>query len=496
MREHAPPQAFSGVRPPDNKQPPAGATAARVLKSRDPIDRPHTRRDMPKTAPKKTAATAETKAALERIARRDGALRSFVRVTPETALAEAALVDAKAAAGDISGFVRGLPIAVKDIIDMAGVVSGCGSLTQAEAPAAERDAPVVQRLRANGAIVVGKTHTVEFAFGGYGTNVTVGTPWNPWDLKVHRTPGGSSSGSGAAVGGGLVPAALGTDTGGSVRIPAALCGCVGLKTSVGRVGRARVAPLSKTLDSIGPLARDVTTAAHMLAAMQGHDADDPRTEGIKAADPFTDLERGVKGLRLGRVSEADLPGLSSESRADFEAAVRRLADLGAHIETVSIDGVVERGGNLCGQIIAAEAFAYWRQYADDPNSGLATPIRKRMLSGKAIAAGDYIGVLERQRRDIAAFRGTFDRLDALLLPTIPLPAIPIAEVDERVAIMAAYTRWVNYLDLCAIAVPTALSPAGLPLSLQIVVRHLDDALALRIARAFEAARGPFPAPKA
>ncbi len=451
---------------------------------------------MPKQ--KKPAAgastVAATRAALDAIERENGALRAFIRVTAETALAEAQLADAKAAAGDTGGRVHGLPVAVKDIIDLAGVVTGCGSLTTAGAAPASRDAAVVQRLRAEGAVIVGKTHTVEYAFGGYGTNVTVGTPWNPWDRKVHRTPGGSSSGSGVAVGAGIVPAALGTDTGGSVRIPAALCGCVGLKTSVGRVGRSRVAPLSKTLDSIGPLASDVTTAARMLAAMQGHDPDDARTDGIRPIDPMADLEKGVSGMRFGRICDADLAGLATETRSDFESAVRRLSDLGARIETIELGGIIERYGNLCGQIIAAEAYAYWRRFADDPTSGLAEPIRKRMLSGKAISGGDYITLIEDQRRAIAAFHGTFDRLDALLLPTTPLPAIPVAEVDERVAVMAAYTRWVNYLDLCAVAVPTSLSAARLPLSLQIVVRHLDDALALRIARAFEAARGAFPAP--
>lgn len=448
---------------------------------------------MPAAAPLSTAIVAETKATLARIERDNGALRAFVTILPETALAEAALAEARAKTGDAARPLNGIAIAVKDIIDIAGQVSGCGSLTQQGSKPAASDAAAVARIRAAGAVIPGKTHTVEFAFGGYGTNVTVGTPHNPWDRRVHRIPGGSSSGSGVAVGGGLVPGALGTDTGGSVRIPAALCGCVGLKTSIGRVGRSGVAPLSQTLNSVGPLARDVTLAARMLVALQGADADDPTTGGIAPVDPFATLEKGINGLRFGRIADADMPLTSPEMRADFDAAVRRLEMLGARIEPVKLPHSFDAYGSLCGEIMAPEAYANWRALADDPASRLADPIRARMLSGK-VAAADYISALKRQQREIANGLAVFDRLDAIVLPTIPFPAIAVAEVDERRAPMAAHTRFVNYLDLAALAIPTALSTGGLPMSLQIVVRKFDDALALRIGRAFEIARGGFPKP--
>jgi len=446
---------------------------------------------MSATSPTAVAQTAST---LERIERDNKRLNAFVHICRDTALAEAALVDARRAAGDESRPLSGMAIGVKDIIDVGGVVSGCGSLTRRNGPPAERDAPVVEKLRAAGAIIPGKTHTVEYAFGGYGTNVTVGTPWNPWDLAVHRIPGGSSSGSGVAVGARLLPAALGTDTGGSVRIPAALCGCVGLKTSVGRVARTGVAPLSQLLDSIGPLAQDVTTAARLFVAMQGPDAGDATTIGIQPVDPMPDLDRGVKGLRIGRIADKDLPLLSDEAKADFAAAVSRLEALGARIEPVELGGSVETWGNLCGMFIASECYANWQALADDPASGLADPIRARMLFGKRISAAQYIQALAERERAIAAFLRQIDRLDALILPTIPYPAIPVAEVDETRAPMAMYTRWINYLNLAGLAVPTALSRGGLPMSLQIVVRRLEEPLALRIGHAFEQARGAFPAP--
>lgn len=443
---------------------------------------------------KPTTTIAETERTLELIERENPRLNAFVTVLRETALAEAALVDARRAAGDEARALAGMAIGVKDIIDVAGVPSGCGSLTRRNVPPAEADAPVVDRLRAAGAIVAGKTHTVEYAFGGYGTNVTVGTPWNPWDAKVHRVPGGSSSGSGVAVGGRLLRAALGTDTGGSVRIPAALCGCVGLKTSVGRVARTGVAPLSQLLDSVGPLAEDVTTAARLFAVMQGPDAGDKTTIGIDPVDPMPELDRGVKGLRLGRIADRDLPLLSEEVKADFAAAVARLESLGARIEPVELPGDIDTWGNLCGQFIAAECYANWQALADDPDSGLASPIRARMLSGRHITAATYLQALKAREGAIKTFLHSVDRLDALLLPTIAFPAMPVAEVDETRAVMALYTRWVNYLNLAGLAVPTTLSRGGLPMSLQIIVRRLEEPLALRIGYAFEQARGAFPRP--
>lgn len=439
------------------------------------------------------SAVAETRLTLERIERENKVLKAFVAVLGETALAEAALADVRAKAGDTARGLDGEPIAVKDIIDVAGVVSGCGSLTQRGAKPAAKDAHAVARLRQAGAIVPGKTHTVEYAFGGYGTNITIGTPWNPWDRRTHRIPGGSSSGSGSAVGAGLVPGALGTDTGGSVRIPAALCGCVGLKTSVGRVSRSGVAPLSQTLDSIGPIARDVHMAARMLVALQGVDPTDASTEGVAPVDPFIEFERGIDGLRIGRIADGDMPLASPEMRADFANALRRLQGLGVRIVPMKLPRSLDAYGSLCGHIMAPEAYANWGHFAEDPASGLAAPIRARILTGKVLAS-DYIATLARRRREIADFLTVFDRLDAIVLPTIPFPAIPVAEVDESRAPMAAHTRWVNYLDLAALAVPTALSTGGLPMSLQVVVPRLDDALALRIGRAFELARGPFPKP--
>jgi aspartyl-tRNA(Asn)/glutamyl-tRNA(Gln) amidotransferase subunit A len=422
-------------------------------------------------------------------------LHAFTQITRGSALAEARLADVRAAEGAAHGLLYGVPVGIKDIADVEGLVSGCGSLTRKQAEPAERDAHVVTRLRTAGAIVAGKTHTVEYAFGGYGTNITVGTPWNPWDLKVHRIPGGSSSGTGSIVGAGVLPGGLGTDTGGSVRIPAALCGCVGLKTSIGLIGRTGIAPLSQTLDTAGPLAQDVTMAARMFAAMIGHDPDDPSTEDFHPIDPLRDLEKGVAGLRIGRIVDEDLTLTADEVRADLTKAAGTLEKLGARIEPFKMPQSFDSFARLNGIIIASEGYANWRKLIDDPRSGMADPIRTRFLGGKTISAADYLDVMRAREKDIDAFLSAMDRLDAIILPTIPFPAVPVAEVDETKSPMAHFTRWANYLALAGLAVPTALTKAKLPMSLQIVVRRFDDALALRIGRAFEKARGAFPTPK-
>src|SRR5208282_997479 len=217
-------------------------------------------------------------------------------------------------------------------------------------------ATLARRLIAQGMIVLGKTHTVEFAMGGWGTNQHLGTPWNPWDLGVPRTPGGSSSGSGVAVAAGLAPWAIGTDTGGSVRLPASWCGLSGLKTTIGRVSTHGILPLSPTLDTPGPMARSVEDAALLYQVMQAPDALDPRTRGIPPSDPLAMLRRGVRGLRLTRMPEAEREGVDGEVLAAYDSAVESLARLGAEIVTADLPCRFADCTALTGCIIGAEGY--------------------------------------------------------------------------------------------------------------------------------------------
>ncbi len=420
-------------------------------------------------------------------------LRAFVRTTTEQAYSAAEAADTRAVLGIPPRPLEGLAIGIKDIIDVAGLPTGAGSLTRKAVPAAAADAHVVTRLLAAGAIIPGKTHTVEYAFGGWGTNLAVGTPWNPWDAATHRTPGGSSSGSGVAVGAGVLPAALGTDTGGSVRLPAAFCGCVGLKTSIGLVSRAGVVPLAETFDTIGPMARDVATAARMLAVMQGEDPQDTTTIGITRGDPLADLERGVRGLRVGRLGDADMPLATPGMRGAFDAAMRRLSDLGASVEPFALPVPLANLSKHMSALMAVEAYAHHRAFVDDPKSALHGTIRARMALGARIMAADWLTMCRERTQEIQRFGSALDRFDALLLPTTPFTAHAVEGVDEALS-PGAHTRFVNYLELCALSVPMSVTPDGLPTGLQIVCRRFDDPLALRIGHAFERARGPFPKP--
>ena len=433
-------------------------------------------------------------ATIESISAHEHQLHAIAQRIDEIALADARRCDALTHAGSHAGPLHGLPFAVKDIIDVAGVPTRSGSLTRSEHPNATTDATVVAKLRAAGAVPLVKTNTVEFAIGGWGTNQTVGTPHNPWDMHIPRVPGGSSSGTGVLVGSGLLSAGLGTDTGGSVRIPAAFCGCVGLKTSIGLVSRAGVTPLSETLDTVGPLTQSVATCAAMLAAMQGSDPRDPSTLGIEKVDPISSLNRGNQGLRLGVLPYEAMPDLSSEMRESFEQAKRLLLDSGVTLGNCSLPMSLAEYQRQGGAISAVEAYTTYGHLVDDPNSAMAAPNRERMRVGRSVPASELVKIWRIRQQAIADFEHVIGDFDAIILPSTPTTAIPIADVDEANMSMSSHTRFANYLALAALSVPIGLGDAGLPTSLQIVVRRFQDPLALRIGAGFEQVRGPVPLP--
>src|SRR5438105_3893274 len=270
-------------------------------------------------------------ALLGRIAAHDPKLHAFIDVYADDARLAAEAADKAIRSGHAVGPLHGVPIALKDLIDLEGRITTGGSMVWRErrSPAT---ATLARRLIAAGMIVIGKTHTVEFAMGGWGTNQHLGTPWNPWDPEVARTPGGSSSGSGVAVASGMAPWAIGTDTGGSVRLPASWCGLSGLKTTIGRVSTHGILPLAPSLDTPGPMARSVEDAALLYTIMQGPDPLDPRTlSSPPPSDPMAGLRRGVKGLRLARMPNAERDGCTPEVLAAYDEAVDTLGRLGAEI---------------------------------------------------------------------------------------------------------------------------------------------------------------------
>lgn len=428
---------------------------------------------------------------LERIAHLDPALNAFRRVTAERALAAAAAAERQIAAGQYLGPLHGIPYVTKDLFDVAGLPTTAGSRALENAVAAA-DATVSARLARAGMVLLGKTNTVEFAFGSVGINHSHGTPHNPWSAVPH-VPGGSSSGSAVAVAAGFAPLATGTDTACSVRTPAALCGVVGLKTTVGRISRAGVYPLSSTLDSVGPLARSVRDAALLFTALQGPDPADPTTLGVVPLDVLTTLDDGIDGLRIGFAE-----GLLFDAvDPDVERAVRATGAvfdaLGARVTALEFEAAAEvmARPSIISQV---EGYAVNAALLEQRPDELDPVVRERMLPGAQVAAVEYrraldaLGPLRRQADRV------FDRFDVLLAPTSMLPAIEVTRVDADFATYMQYaSRYLrncfvgNLLNLCAVSVPCGFTAQGLPVGLMIYARAFREDLALRVAQAFEAA---------
>lgn len=412
--------------------------------------------------------------ALARIADPKGeGARVCLTVYGDTARAAADASDARAARGRSLGSLDGVVVSIKDLFDVAGEPTRAGSKILAEeaAPAAS-DALIVQRLRQAGTVIVAKTNMTEFAFSGIGANPHFGTPGNPCDRG--RVPGGSSAGAPVAVADGMCDIAIGTDTGGSVRIPAALCGLVGFKPSRQRVPTEGAFPLSKTLDSIGPIARNV--------------ADCAKADAIMAGEEFTPLgTSALAGVRFGLPEGLLLERLDDIVAPAFAAAVARLDAGGvrlSHEKLPLLDdwvAVNERGGVIPPEACAVHRDRLRRRAADiDPN------VRVRIERGCAVSEADLAEILRERRRLVAAMDARVNGLDALVIPTTAIVAPTIAEVDDakvfavRNAAVLRNTSMVNFFDLCAISLPLS---ASLPVGLMLVARNGQDRRLLRIADA-------------
>ncbi len=442
-------------------------------------------------ATKKVSPVEVLQAHLTRIEQLDGRLRSYLAVFADSALEAARAAEAAVAAGGSLPPLHGVPVAVKDLFAVAGTPTTGGSRFLTEP--ARADATVVARLRAAGAVILGKLNLHEFAYGPEGTNPHFGTPWNPWDATVHRLPGGSSSGSAVAVAAGLSPAALGSDTGGSIRMPAALCGVVGLKPTYGRVSRAGVLPLSWSLDHAGPLARRAADAAAILSAIAGADPADPSSSRQPVPDYVAALSGSVRGMRIGLVGEY-LRQAEDEVQAAVAGTVATLERLGCVVAEVAFPTARFALGASLG-IIAPEALAYHAPLLSRHAREYAPDVRQRLLVGRFLTATDYV-TAQRARLVIRDdVEQALRRVDCLLTPTLPVAAPPVAAVELTVrgrvetprSAFTMFTRLFNLTGHPAIAVPCGLSRGGLPLSCQVVGRAFDEASILRLAHAYEEA---------
>jgi aspartyl-tRNA(Asn)/glutamyl-tRNA(Gln) amidotransferase subunit A len=424
----------------------------------------------------RTTSRKLTEQALARIADPAGeGSRAFMKVYAESALAEADFADRLRKSGVRRSPVDGLPVSLKDLFDVAGDVTRAGSRTYSVK--AERDAPVVARLRAAGAVLIGRTNMVEFAFGGVGLNPHYGTPKNPYDRKTGRIPGGSSSGAAVAQADGMCVMALGSDTRGSVRGPSALCGVVGFKPTQRRVSRDGAFPLSYTLDSVGPLANSVACCAAYDAVLSGEPA------------PLADLP--AKGLRLMLPRSSALKDLDAEVERAFQAAVEKLSRAGALFTEVAVPAFDRqseyfRNGGYAG----AESYSIHRPWLEriaeyDPR------VAKRVLLGKDFLAADYVALGELRRAFVREVEGLAAPFDAIVMPAVPCVAPAIADAG---ASDEAYFRWndrinrnsglVNFLDGCGVTVPCH-APGSAPVGFLVLGPALSDRRILAVAAAVE-----------
>lgn len=415
-------------------------------------------------------------ASLARIRAQDEWLHSFTAIYEEEALAAADAADRMMRAGCWLGPLHGIPVAVKDLIDIAGKVTTGGSPLFAGRQA-QRSARIVERLHAAGAIIVGKTHMVQFALGAWGTNEHMGTPRNPWDHKTHRTPGGSSSGSAVAVSAGLVPLSIGTDTGGSVRVPASFCGITGLKATAGRIDTAGVLPLSTTLDSIGVFARSAADAALLYAVL----ADDP---SIAAEEPARKKGGAFAGLRVGRLAETDLDGVAPDIRVAYEAALDVFHRGGAQITVIEMPRSLDAFAQTASAIMLSEGAVDYGELTADPAAPVDRSVRPRLAAGMRVSAVQYVRAMRQRATWKQEFATLLSRVDALVTPTTPSTAIPIDEVNHDQA-PVRYTRLLNLLDMCGVSLPGGVDRQGLPIGIQIGALEGRDAQLIAIAKGFQ-----------
>lgn len=436
---------------------------------------------------RRISAVELTRAALDRV-RKLAHLNAFITVLDEEALRQAAARDQELVRGHDRGPLHGIPVAVKDVFCTKGIRTTCGARIFAD-HVPDRDAAVVERLQAAGAVLLGKTNMHELAFGITSSNPHFGAVRNPWDPE--RIPGGSSGGSGVAVASGMALMAMGSDTGGSIRIPAAFCGTVGLKPTFGRVSRYGVMPLDFTLDHMGPLTRTVRDAAITLSVIAGHDPRD-ETSSRRPVNSYLPPEAvSLGGVRIGLPENFYFDRVDPEAAEAVRTMARTAESLGALVVPVRVPDIAAI--NTVGRIIVqAEASALLERYLNR-RSEFGADVLALLDQGRLLPATDYINAQRLRRLMRSEFRSVFQQTDCLFTPTTPTAAPRIGQTtlefngaseDVRLA-STRLVRAINVLGLPALSLPCGFNREGLPLGLQIIGRPFDEALLFRVAAALE-----------
>ena len=428
-------------------------------------------------------------ATLNRIERLNGDLNAFLSVAPDSAMEAARQAEAEISAGRYRGPLHGVPIGVKDLFQVKGMSRTCGSSFFREAPAAE-DATCIAGLRAAGAVIVGLLNLNEFAYGPTGINPHRGSARNPWNRDM--SCGGSSAGAGCAVASMMVPGAMGSDTGGSVRLPAAISGVVGLKQTYGLVSRHGIFPLVESFDHAGPLTRTVRDAAIMLQALAGEDPHDPTTRGVVVDDYAAKLGRGIEGLRVGVPQDFFFDDVHPDIVDAVRLAIQRLAELGAEIREIKLPDMATATA-AWNTMALAEAYVVHEGHIRDHPGELGAEVEARVLLGKDISARDYIAARHHRHFIKQAMADIMTDIDVIAAPTAPIPAIEIetgcaligGELVEGAPILGRLTRLAIFSEQPAISVPCGFTAEGLPIGLQLFGRLFGEADLLSVADAYE-----------
>ena len=442
-------------------------------------------------AEKQVSSREVTRSCLHRIAEWQPRLNAFMTVESEAALAAADEADAALAKGNSRGVLHGVPLAHKDMYYEAGKVVTCGSRIRRDF-VAKTTATALQRLKDAGTVRLGSLQMVEFAYGPTGHNVHYGAVHNPWNVE-HIT-GGSSSGSGSAVAARLTFAALGSDTGGSIRMPAHFCGVTGLKTTVGRVSRAGAMPLSQSLDTVGPLAQTVEDCALLLTVMAGADPEDPTASTLPVPDYLAATRGAIKGLKIGVPAAFYVDDLDAEVARVLDETVAVLKKEGAEIVQVELPDQRQLTA-ACQLVLAAEAAAFHKRWMIERPQDYGPQVLMRLQNGLAIPAVSYLEAMRWRGPALAAYLAAVSGTDAVLAPVAPVPAPTIVESDVGnsdgaeavIQRLTRFTRPVNYLGLPSLSIPTGFTCNGLPVGMQLIGRAFDEATLLQIGAAFQRA---------
>jgi aspartyl-tRNA(Asn)/glutamyl-tRNA(Gln) amidotransferase subunit A len=432
-----------------------------------------------------------TQSCLDRIAQWQPRLNAFMAIEADEALAAADAADAALAKGNVSGVLHGVPLAHKDMYYDAGRVVTCGSKIRRDF-VATTTSTALQRLKDAGTIRLGSLQMAEFAYGPTGHNSHYGPVHNPFAL-AHIT-GGSSSGSGSAVAARLTFAALGSDTGGSIRMPAHFCGVTGLKTTYGRISRAGAMPLSQSLDTVGPLARTAEDCALLLGLMAGADPEDPTAIGGPVPDYATAVREPIKGLSIGVPSAFYVDDLDPEVARILDQTMNALKDAGANIVQVELPDQSQLTA-ACQLVLATEAAAFHKRWLIERPQDYGPQVLMRLQNGLAIPGVLYLEAMRWRGPALAAHLAAVAGVDAVLAPVAPIAAPTIAESDvgnspdaeSVIQRLTRFTRPINYLGLPSLSIPSGFTSRGLPVGMQLIGRSFDEAILLRIGAAFQRA---------